>query len=203
MNIFAFLMPPLIGLTPQVTQGQFPGTTKDHRRTVFVGWHDEMDSRSNWSTLDMQNKAFVAQPIPGTVFLGLDRVPANWPYSYQWSGVTQVANVDVARYPILMSRVRQVQGYAHLDIDVLGPKGEVINTLRSATLNNPGLSTIDLSQVLAPAFYRLRLRLIVGGPNEGCCATYDWVRFVDKGDAEFLTLNPDWDRVRQYGLSLR
>jgi len=62
---------------------------------------------------------------------------------------------------------------------------------------------IDLSKSLKPAFYRLRLRLIVGGPNEGCCATYDWVRFVDQCNSAFLVQNPDWDRVRLDGLTLR
>lgn len=202
MSLLGLLAAALTGLNAPA-QGQWPEMPKDHRRTVFVGWHDEMDSRSPWGPLNMQNKAFVAQPAPGTLFLGLDHVPADWPYAFQWSGVTQDANVDIARFPVLLARVRQVQGYAHLDVDVLGAKGEVVNTLRSSTLNGSGLSTIDLSKVLTPTFYRLRLRLIVGGPNEGCCATYDWVRFVDKGDAEFLTLNPDWDRVRLYGSMLR
>lgn len=192
-----------LSLAPSAPQGHFPGAPADRRRTVYVGWHDEMESRSYWGPLNMQNKAFVAQPTKGTLFLGLDQVPDNWHYEYQWSGLTREANVNVASYPILMARVRQVQGYAHLDIDILGAKGEVVETVRSSTLNAPGLSTIDLGPHLPAGYHRLRLRLIVGGPNQGCCATYDWVRFVNKSDAAFLTLHPDWDRVRLGGLSMR
>ncbi|AIE84579.1 hypothetical protein OP10G_1211 [Fimbriimonas ginsengisoli Gsoil 348] len=172
-------------------------------RIVFVGWHDEMDSRDQWGALDMENKAFTAAPTKGTIFLGLDRAPANWPYGYQWSGVTRDLYVDVARFPMLMARVIQVQGYAHLDIDVLDAKSKAINTLRSNTLTAPGISSIDLGRLLPPGQAHLRLRLIVGGPNEGCCATYDWVRFVNKVDADFLTKDPDWGYVRMHGMMLR
>jgi hypothetical protein len=79
-----------------------------------------------------------------------------------------------------------------MDIDVLDASGSAVKTLRTSTLNDPGVSTLDLGTVLDPAIYSLRLRLIVGGPNSGCCATYKWVRFVSRTDAEFLTKHPDW-----------
>ena len=174
-----------------------------NERTIFVGWNDEMDYRLRWSPLNMENRAFTATPTPGTLFLGLDHVPANWPYEYQWSGVSQDVGVNVAKFPILMARVSQVQGYAHLDIDVLGSKGQVLMTLRTSTLNAPGLSTLDLSHTFFPDNYHLRLRLIVGGTNDGCSATYNWVRFVSKSDSDFLQSHPDWRNVRRNGIMLR
>jgi len=173
------------------------------RPFVAVGWHDEMDDRFRWSPLNMENRAFTAAPVPGALFLGLERVPAGWPYAFQWSGVSQDLTVDVANFPFLMARVSQVQGYAHLDIDLLGPKGEVQNTTRSTTVQASGMSTVDLTSFVPAGVQRFRLRLIVGGPNSGCCATYRWVRFVSKADAEFLRAHPDWSRVRRPGNMLR
>src|SRR5580658_2439306 len=72
---------------------------------IWTGWHDEMGSRYTWKPLDMANRAFVAAPTPGQVFLGLDTVPKNWPYTYQWSGVQQKAQVDVAKYPVVSAYV--------------------------------------------------------------------------------------------------
>ena len=175
---------------------QFPKRTVEH--TILVGWHDEMDARSHWGPLNMENRAFVATPFKNTIFLGLDQVPPNWPYQFQWSGVTQDAYDDLARFPILMARVSQVQGYAHLDIDVIGPKGNVANTVRSNALNDPGLTQIDLGKALSPDTSHFRIRLIVGGPNSGCCATYTWIRFVSRRDAMFLGDHPDWRRVYLY-----
>jgi len=166
--------------------------------SIPVGWHDELERSSNWGPLNMENKAQVIAP-PGTLLLTLGHVPANWPYTYQWSGVTQDANVDLATYPVLMAKANYVFGYAHMDIDVLDGRGQVEQTLRSSTLNAPGLSSVDLGASLKPGQYHLRLRLIVGGQNEGCAAIYDWVRFVKRSDVDFLTNNPDWPYVRMDG----
>jgi hypothetical protein len=151
----------------------------------------------------MENKARVNVPAKGAMILSLGQVPNGWPYTFQWSGVTQDANVDVAKYPVLMARLLWVEGYAHMDIDVLDASGKAVKTFRSSTVNGPGLSTIDFRGQLDPAIYRLRLRLIVGGPNSGCSATYDWVRFVQPADAEFLNRRPDWENVRRDGLVFR
>ena len=171
--------------------------------TITVGWNDEMDTRSSWSPLRVENKAFVATPTNGTLFLGLDQVPPNWPYQYQWSGVSQDAYVDLAKFPVLQARLLQVQGYAHLDIDVVDPDGHVSNTLRTTTLNNEGISTLDFRGSLKPGYYHFRLRLIIGGQNSGCCSTFDWVRFSAPRDADFFVRHPDWTQVMQYGRSLR
>lgn len=178
-----------------IAQRQLPGRHADPSQIV-VGWLDEMDNRYNWAPLQMENRAFVAVPTPGTLFLGLDHTPPNWPYQFQWSGVTRDAYVDIARFPVATARVTQVQGYAHLDIQVIGPKGDVVNTLRTTTLTSPGISRLDLSKSLPAGSYRFHIRLIVGGPNEGCCATYDWLRFVTAKDADFLAKHPDWTNVR-------
>jgi len=176
----------------QATAEPMPGPT------IVVGWQDELDSPSRWEPLAMENQARVIAP-PGVLILSLGHVPDNWPYTYQWSGVTQDASVDVARFPVLMAKVNWVQGYAHMDIDVLDAQDRAVKTLRSSTLNGQGISTVDLVGSLDPAYYRLRLRLIVGGDNAGCAAIYDWVRFVGKKDAEFLAKNPDWTKLRLAG----
>ena len=157
---------------------------------IVVGWHDEMDDRVRWKPLAVGNKAFVAVPTPDALFLGLDMVPPNWPYTYQWSGVEQDARVDVARYPVVSAYIVQVQGYAHLDIDVLDSGGKVTRTERTSTLTSPGVATLDLGKDLAPGVYTLHVRLIVGGPNSGCCATYKWVRFTTSRDADYLSRHP-------------
>lgn len=162
---------------------------------IVVGWNDELDSRAHWSPLNVENKARVSGP-PGVLLLSLGQVPTGWPYEYQWSGVSQDLRVDLARFPVLMAKVNWVQGYAHLDIDVVDAAGVAVKTFRSSTLTAAGLSTVDLGKELDPAYYSLRIRLIVGGPNSGCEATYDWVRFVSRRDSEFLTAHPEWDLVR-------
>jgi len=164
---------------------------------IVVGWNDELDSVDRWAPLGVANQARANVPFRGTMLLSLGHVPADWPYTYQWSGVTQDAWVDVGLFPMLMARVPWVQGYAHMDIDVLDEE-KVVKTIRSTTLNGPGISSIDLRTQLDPATYHLRLRLIVGGDNAGCSATYDWVRFVKRPDADFLTSHPDWQNVRLY-----
>lgn len=170
---------------------------------IWVGWQDELNRVEDWSPLAMLNQARAITPLPGILVLSLDRVPSDWPYTYQWSGVTRDAQVDIAQFPVLMARVLWVKGYAHMDIDVLDAHGKAVKTLRSGTVNGPGMSTIDLSTVLDPAYYSLRLRLIVGGDNSGCTATYDWVRFVKQSDVDRLNRNPDFPNVRLYGQVLR
>ncbi len=164
---------------------------QDTHWPIVCGWADELDTPSGWAPLEVENKAHVYQPYRGSVLLGLDHVPSNWPYAYQWSGVTRDVTVDTGRYPVLLARVLWVQGYAHMDIDVLDSQGKPVKTLRTTTLNGPGLSELDFDPSDDPIPQALRLRLIVGGPNEGCSATYDWVRFVRKADAERLKSHPD------------
>ena len=88
--------------------------------------------------------------------------------------------MDIARFPNLIASITEVSGYAHLDVDVLDDKGKAVKTLRSPTLTSPGVSAINLRESLDPAVYQLRVRMIVGGPNAGCSASYDWLRFVGK-----------------------
>ena len=146
-------------------------------RTEY-GWHDELGGVRRWQPLAMGNRAIVDQPSTGTMRLALRHVPAGWPYAYQWSGVTRDVTVDIARFPLLQASVVELHGYAHLDIEVLDAKGKPVKGFRASTLQNPGLSTFNFRGLLDPATYHHRLRLIVGGPNEGCSATYDWVRFM-------------------------
>jgi hypothetical protein len=149
-----------------------------------------MNRLGNWAALDVDNKAKVGTLHKGQLDLSLGHVPAGWPYQYQWSGVTQDFRLDVARYSVLVARVSDLHGYAHLEIEVLDRNGKPKKGLRSNTLQQPGILQADLSTTLDPATYHLRVRLIVGGPNEGCNATYNWIRAVRPEDVSRLTSNP-------------
>ena len=160
---------------------------------IVVGWHDELNSVKLWKPLAIENKPKVSVPVAGALRMDLAKVPAGWPYEYQWSGVTRDAMVDVGRFPFLSANVSLLLGgYAHMDIDVLDVAGNAVKHFRSSTLQAGGLTFIDLSTSLDPAIYRLRLRLIVGGSNEGCYATYTWVRFTSVKDGERLRSDPNY-----------
>ena len=157
-----------------------------------VGWHDELDNSSNWKHLIIDNKPKLAVPNPGTLRLTLGQVPAGWPYEYQWSGVTRRVQIDIAKTLFLGAYVCELPaGYAHMDIDVLDAVGKPIKTIRINTLQNPGVSFVNLRDSLEPGTYNLQLRLIVGGPNSGCSATYDWIRFSDMANGARMTANPN------------
>ena len=123
---------------------------------IRVGWNDELNSPRAWSPLAMENKATVLQPKQGALKLVLGITPAGWPYQYQWSGVSRDATVDVARFPVVSARVKDVRGYAHLDIDVLDASGKAVKTVRTVALNADGITSVDLGQTLDPATYSLR-----------------------------------------------
>ena len=176
-------MVPLLLLT---VGHQLPTCALEHSqpRAIVAGWKDDLGSTKGWKSLPVENRVKVQAPKHGLMRLSLGHVVDGWPYEYQWSGVTKDVRGDIGRYPALMARLVDVQGYTHLDIEVLDAQGKVTKSMRSSTLTAPGLCTIDLSKHLDPAVYRLRLRLIVGGPNEGCSSTYDWIRFLRPSDAE-------------------
>lgn len=159
-----------------------------------VGWSDEMNGRG-WKSLNGGSKVRSDHPERGLLQLSLPHVPADWPYQYQWGGVTRDMDVNVGLYPVVAGRVVEVQGYAHLDIEALNPSGKVVKGIRSSTITHSGLVTADLSTILDPAKYRLRVRLIVGGPNEGCRATYTWLRFLKKEDLAFVSEHPDFQKI--------
>lgn len=130
------------------------------------------------------------------MFLALGHVPADWPYTYQWSGVTREARNDIGRFPVLMARATVVKGYAHLDVEVRDDQGKTIKTLRSSTLTAPGIALLDVSKEFRPGNYTCQIRMIVGGPNAGCAVAYDWIRFVRREDVDFLIRHPNYKQVR-------
>lgn len=163
---------------------------------VRVGWHDELNNSKTWSPLAVENKPKVTVPVRGALTLTLDKVPAGWPYEYQWSGVQREATVDIARHPYLTANVSHLLGgYAHMDVDVLDASGNAVKGFRSSTLQAGGVLFLDFKNQLDPAIYRMRIRLIVGGSNEGCYATYTWIRFTSAADGERLQQSPDHLRV--------
>lgn len=173
-----------------------PPKGNESARAVLVGWHDEMNEPRRWQPIVGDVKLQMSSPKFGLISLNLGPVSQSWPYEYQWSGATQVADVDVASFPILMARVGNVEGYAHLDVEVLDAAGNAFKNLRSTSLTKPGIVRLNLSEELDPATYHIRLRLIVGGSNSGCTANYTWLRFVAPADEEFLVQHPDYQTIK-------
>ena len=157
-----------------------------------------MNIRNSWRPLEVENKPTVTFPKHGAMRLELGKVPTDWPYTYQWSGVRRRATVDISRYPFLSARVADLHGYAHLDIDVLDAAGKKVKGIRSSTLQADGVSFVDLTSQLDPATYTLEIRLIIGGPTDGCWGTYNWVRFTSFSDGERLQQAPDTKNVRRH-----
>lgn len=166
-------------------------TTVALQDPIKLGWHDELNDARAWRVLAVENIPKVSTPVRGALRLSLAKVKEGWPYTFQWSGVQREATVDMSRHPFLTASVTDVVGYAHLDIEVLDREGKAVKTFRTSTLQTAGVCFVDLGKDLDPAIYRLRLRLIVGGTNDGCSATYKWVRFTNKTDGERLITNPD------------
>ena len=182
---------------------------------IQIGWHDEFCNLASWHALNMDNKAIIELASPGQLKLLLGQVPRDWPYAFQWSGIKQNIQADVAHFPVLMAYVGTVHGYAHLDVDVLDADNKPVKTLRSSTINTStsssvlpgyghgsrldslpriaaGVSVVDLGKELLPSVYNLQIRLIVGGDNSGCKTTYHWVRFVARKDWEWLAALPEF-----------
>lgn len=172
-------------------------TTAALQDPIKLGWHDELNNLKPWHVLAVENRPGVTAPARGSLKLSLSKVPTGWPYTFQWSGVQRDVTVDIGRHPFLAAQVAEVAGYGHLDIDVLDRQGKAVKTLRTSTLQAPGVCFIDLSKDLDPAVYRLRLRLIVGGPNEGCSVTYNWVRFTSKQHGERLLADPGFSKLAE------
>ena len=160
--------------------------TKALQDPIRMGWHDELNDLKPWRILPVENRPRMTAPVRGALRLVLAKVPEGWPYTYQWSGVQREASVDIGRHPFFSAHVSQVQGYAHVDIEVLDREGKAVKNFRTSSVQASGVCFIDLSKDLDPAIYRLRLRLIVGGPNEGCSVTYNWVRFTSSKDGQRL-----------------
>ncbi len=161
---------------------------------IMLGWNDEFNSSSQWHSLEVDNRVGVAEG-KGKVKLVLGPVPKDWPWQYQWSGLQQDIRIDISRYSYLLAKVDDIYGYAHLDIEVLNAEKKPVKSFRTSTLQKAGISFIDLSSQLDPAVYSLRIRLIVGGANTGCSATYDWIRFTSSADGPFLQAHPDYSAV--------
>lgn len=159
--------------------GQHPAS-----HSAQFGWHDELNRQYEWTHLATSNKPDLDWSKPGLLGMTLHHVPRGWPYQYQWSGVTKTVEINVAENPILSARVSELKGYAHLDIDVLDGHNKILLQLRSNTLQSPGICSVKLSERIFPGTYSFRIRLIVGGPNEGCSATYDWIRGSSEKDAK-------------------
>lgn len=164
---------------------------------IKLGWHDELNDLKPWRMLAVENRPRMTAPVRGALRLELARVPDGWPYSYQWSGVEREVTVDIGRHPFLTAHAAEVAGYGHVDVDVLDREGKTVKNFRTSSVQASGVCFLDLSKDLDPAIYRLRLRLIVGGPIEGCSVTYNWVRFTSKQDGERLLADPGFSKLAE------
>ena len=70
-----------------------------------------------------------------------------------------------------------------------------MHTLRTPTLQAPGLSAFDLGKEYGPHVWRLVLRINVGGAPAGAACECSWVRFVRREDLPLLQERPDWQPV--------
>jgi hypothetical protein len=176
--------------TPAESNGS-PHRTPNEPR-IAVGWQDELNNPSKWQPLGLENAADVFAERPGAVTLRLPHVPVGWPYTYQWSGITRTAVVDLGRYPVLVACVTKVQrnSYAHLDVEERDYFGKPVRIERTSTLVEPGLSVLDCGDIWGRDVRRLTLRLIVGGANEGASCEYAYVRFVRREDLPYLHRHP-------------
>jgi hypothetical protein len=180
-----------------------PGTK---RAALVIGWHDEMNDPAAWELLGLENQPAAYAARPGALTLRLPRVPAGFPYAYQWSGVTRTAVVDLERYPVAVAYVPRLGegSYAHLDFEERDYQGRALRTARSSTLQKPGLSLLDLGKAWGAQTQRVVIRLIVGGQLSGAWCEYAWVRFVRREDLPRLEANPGRVKVvSEYGEPVR
>ena len=188
-----FLLPLVLSAAPGIAP-RLVNPTQIAARSAPVGWNDEMDVLSAWTYLAIGNRPQIWRREGGGMGLRLPQVPDEWPYQYQWSGVTREAIVDLGKYPVLLAKVDELHGYAHLDLEERDNEGKAVRGKRSPTLTAPGIIRFDLGDE-AKNVRRLTLRLIVGGPNEGASAVYRWIRFASRETADLIERNPD-ARVR-------
>ncbi|MEZ0326333.1 MAG: hypothetical protein ACAH95_10545 [Fimbriimonas sp.] len=144
---------------------------------VPTGFRDEMRSLVPWTIYNKERPPAMTVTSKG-IKMTLPHVPEGWPYAYQWSGARRKITLDVARYGRLVADVPEITkgSYAHFEIAVLDAKDQEVKGFRSESVTEPGQIQFDLSTQLLPATYRLDVRLIVGGSNEGASATYRWVK---------------------------
>ncbi len=178
------------------TQGQTK-LSPARRAPLVVGWHDEMNDPGLWKPMTLENQPDIYAERPGVVTLRLPHVPNGYPYQYQWSGVTRNLTADLARYPVLIANVSELDAdsYAHLDIVEYDFNGQEAGRWRSPTLTHPGLSVVDLGKEIGPSVRRLTIRLIVGGKLEGAKCSYNWLRFVRRADVAYLQEVPDLQNI--------
>jgi hypothetical protein len=164
---------------------------------MVVGWHDEMNDLTTWKPREGGMPPDIFSTRPGALTLRLPHSPEGFPYAYQWGGVTRMSTVDLSRYPLLVARFIKVRtdSYCHLDVEQLDYGGRAVHTLRTPTLQAPGLSVLDLGKEYGPYTWRLAIRINVGGALTGAECECSWVRFVSRKDLPTLQARPDWQRV--------
>jgi hypothetical protein len=171
--------------------GAVCGQSKSKWPLPDQGWHDEMNDLSAWKPLEGINEPDVFAARSGAMTLRMPHVPAGFPYSYQWGGVTRRASVDLGAYPVLVAYVSRLQqgSYAHLDLEERDYAGKPVRTLRTPMLQgkqDKGLIILDVGKEWGKETRRVHLRLIVGGPLSGAACEYAWVRFVRREDVPKL-----------------
>ncbi len=159
-------------------------------KPVSCRWRDEFDHPSEWKHIAASNKPSLDWSRPGKLGLTLPHVPRDWPYQYQWAALTKTVTLDMTAAPFLTARVTELKGYAHLDIDFMS-NDKVLSQLRSSTIESPGVMWLDMSDRVFPGTYTFRIRIVAGGPNEGCNAMYDWLRLTSVEDGKRLLADPN------------
>jgi hypothetical protein len=156
-----------------------PTQHRSQSHAVTGVFRDEMRSLVPWNIYNTDRSPSMTITSKG-LKVTLGHVPDGWPYAYQWSGARRTIQLDVAHYPRLVADVPEVSSgsYAHFELSVLDANDREVKNLRSASVTEPGQIDFDLSKDLLPAIYKIDLRLIVGGSNNGASVTYRWVRAI-------------------------
>lgn len=154
------------------------------QNSIPVGWHDELATPGLWVPLDGGTQPIVRIPRASHIELRFAPQTADWPYQFQWGGVRRFISFDPRRHPVIIARVTDVQGYAHLEIEDERGRG-----LRSSAVQSPGYVRLDMPA--DKSMQRYELRLIGGGPNSGASVTYDWVRCTTAQGAARMIADPN------------
>lgn len=127
------------------------GRTEDHktRNALVVGWNDEFNTARSWTAFAPPNTPDVRIRHRGAVELriGKGAIADPNPRPYYWATLSRVAEVDVARYPILAVCARHLQGPAWWDVTIQGWRDGKLTgrEVKTPSLDHDGVILFDVS----------------------------------------------------------
>ena len=178
---------------PQAVASQQPSSA------LVVGWNDEFNSANSWEPFPAPHKPDISTRHKGFLTLSLGSgSEINPKPAFIYATVTRYAQVDVERYPILAIRAVDLKGPSWWDVSVQGygqqgKPGLIGKEVKTPSLDHEGIILFDLlaqaKNGLDISSRNLRIRLNIAGTKKGGAISYDWIRFIRRGDAERLRAN--------------